>query len=62
MNNEQALDALRAQQQAINLAINELNRYVREKTLWKSDDVASQLTEVKRLATVGGANISAWSG
>jgi len=62
MNNDEAMVALVAKRTAINTAIDELTRYVREKPLWKAADESRQMATIKRFASSGGADLSAWDG
>ena len=62
MNNEEAMVALETQRDAINSAINELNRYRREGDNWKSSVKATRVAEVMVLSSRGGVDLSSWDG
>ena len=62
MNNDQALEILRTKRNAVNNAINNLQKYVQETDNWKTAVKTSQMTAIKASATTVGADIAAWDG
>ena len=62
MNNDEAMAVLVARRNAINTAINGLNRYRHETDNWKAAVKTSQMAAVKQFASDAGADISAWDG
>tara|TARA_Y100000310_G_C20583140_1_gene764007 strand:- start:637 stop:849 length:213 start_codon:yes stop_codon:yes gene_type:complete len=62
MNNDEAMAALVSKRTAVNTAINEMNRFVRENGDWKETVKTEQWGTVKRLAASGGVDISGWEG
>ena len=62
MNNDEAMAVLTAKRDAVNAAINGLNRYRQEADNWKAAIKTSQMAQVKKFASDGGADISAWNG
>jgi len=62
MNNNEAMAVLVARKDAINAAMNGLNRYRQEADNWKAAVRDSQMAEIKQFARAAGADISAWDG
>ena len=62
MNNDQALEILRTKRNAVNNAINNLQKYVQETDNWKTAVLTAQMTAIKASATTVGADIAAWDG
>ena len=62
MNHDEAMAVLVANRNAINDAINGLNRYRQEANNWKAAIKTSQMAQVKASASDAGADISAWDG
>ena len=62
MNNDEAMAVLVANRNAINAAINGLNRYRQETDNWKAAVKTSQMAEVKQFASNAGVDLSAWDG
>ena len=62
MDNRTAKERLIAARNAINSAINELDRYVLEMDNWTDDVKTSSMASIKVDATTGGVDIDAWDG
>jgi|TARA_Y100000310_G_C20652666_1_gene800297 hypothetical protein len=62
MNNDEAMAVLVAKRNAINAAINGLNRYRQETDNWEAAVKTSQMAEVKQFASDAGADLSIWDG
>jgi len=62
MNNDQALEILRTKRNAVNNAINNLQKYVQETDNWKTAVLTAQMAAIKASAATVGADIAAWDG
>jgi len=62
MDNDQALAILVVKRDAVNAAINGLNRYRQEAENWKDTAKTAQMDAVKADATTVGADLAAWDG
>ena len=62
MNNDEALAILQTKRNAVNSAINNLQKYVQETDNWKETVLTAQMAAIKAGATTVGADIAAWDG
>ena len=62
MTNEQALEVLRVKLDAVNNAINDINKYSAESDNWLAAYKTTVKDAVKANAVTVGANLSAWDG
>lgn len=62
MTNDEALEILRIKANAVNDAINDINKYRAESTNWLNAYKTTVKDAVKANAVTVGANLSAWEG
>ena len=62
MNNDEALAILQTKRNAVNSAINNLQKYVQETDNWKAEVLTAQMAAIKAGAATVGADIAAWDG
>jgi len=62
MTNDEALEVLRIKVDAVNNAINDINKYRAESTNWLAAYKITFKNAVKANAVIVGANLSAWEG
>ena len=62
MNNDEALEILRTKRNAVNNALNNLQKYVQETDNWKETVLTAQMAAIKASAATVGADIAAWDG
>ena len=62
MNNDEALAILQTKRNAVNSAINNLQKYVQETDNWKAEVLTAQMAAIKASAATVGADIAAWDG
>lgn len=62
MTNDEALEVLRIKVDAVNNAINDINKYKAESDNWLNAYKTTFKNAVKANAVIVGANLSAWEG